>query len=72
MAKRVGPYVYITNFPRTANKATWKWYYRLQRVIVRESEQVAIDTMLYGTGYMQFNYGEDPKYIPIQQVRLWA
>lgn len=66
--KRVGPCIYITDLPRTTPKAAWKYIYRLYRVLQREAEKMHIDAMCFGTGFMEFPEGGDPKHIPVDQV----
>lgn len=70
MAKRIGPNIYIINFPRNASRASWKWYYRMMRVVAREAEKMAIDTTLYGSGFIHFPIDGDPEHIPLEKVML--
>jgi hypothetical protein len=70
MGQRVGPNVYITCLQRSMTKVVWKRYYRYIRVITREAEKVAVDRMLYGSGFMYFPNGADPKHIPIEKVMI--
>lgn len=71
MGSRIGPNVYITNFPREASRSVWKWYYRKMRVIVRENEKAAVDMVTYGSGYVKtFDDGSDPQHVPIKDVRI--
>ena len=57
------PAIYIRDFPRTATRETWKYYYRKMRVINREVWKQTADVMLYGIGFMQHNADGDPECI---------
>lgn len=35
------------------NRATWKAYYRLMRIIRRETYKAHTDCLLYGTGFVR-------------------
>ena len=68
MSERIGPRLYISGLPRWWTKPLWKWFYRLQRVHLRELEKAEIDKMLYGTSFMCYPNDGDPRRIPPQEV----
>lgn len=71
MVAREGPFIYITDMSRSTPRAVWQWYYRLLRVMARESRKAEVDMMLFGAGYVKcYDDGRDPQHIPIEQVRL--
>lgn len=49
------------------NKQTWKIYYRLLRIINRESNKAMLDMMIYGTGYVKID-DNGIRHIPIQNI----
>lgn len=70
MSERQGPCLYITNLPRSWNRGLWKWFYRLNRVHLRELEKAEIDKMLFGTGFMHYPNGGDPKRLDPRDVYI--
>ena len=51
-------------------KAAWKWFYRQQRIVARESSKAVVDMMLYGAGYVKLNNETgEVSHIPWQEVQ---
>ena len=48
----------------------WKWFYRKMRICTREAEKVALDTIIYGTGYCMYPNDGDPQHIPAEKVMI--
>ena len=51
------------------NKQEWKIYYRLLRIVRRESLKVTLDCIVYGTGCMRINEKGEPEHIPYEATK---
>lgn len=56
--------------PLTAPRAYWKAAYRLIRINRRESRKAFMDTLLFGTGFVEYQPNGETRHIPIEQVRV--
>jgi len=68
MGERTGPSIYVIDFPRGASREAWKRHYRALRVSLRESEKMALDVRLFGTGAMFLDDDGDPRHVPLSDI----
>jgi hypothetical protein len=56
----------------SAARAAWKFWWRQQRIIRRESNKAATDTVLFGSGFVEI--GPDVpdliRHVPLKQVYI--
>jgi hypothetical protein len=51
-------------------RLAWYLYYRMQRIIARESGKAFIDQLKYGIGYMEVDFETaEPRHVPYKDLR---
>lgn len=54
----------------TTAKEWWKKHYRLLRIARRETLKAAVDTMLYGNGFITINDKGEAERLPPESIKI--